>query len=343
MSEIQSRKKKEELEKIEKLGKFLLQRNMLTKEQLMVAISYWEKENKPFAEILYNMKLLDEEDMLKILSMEKNTEYFPTDYLLKLDISPEALSFIPVEMAEELVAIPIDYNVESDTLLVAVAYDQDLEKVKKKILEKTGVSKLELVLTFEYTIYQLIQKTYPKHTGEEVVNLDTSDDVYLGPESDEEAFPGIYHTGSVDELLFSEDEDTEVIEVTSDSITGLDIDISEEEENKENATIQGQLADLPLPDMLQLLGQNRKTCRITLFHDGEVGEIDMEDGEVVYVKYGDMEGESAFYEIVGWEDGYFEITTNVKPRKRIIARTLQNLLLDSMRILDEKRRNRGET
>ncbi len=333
-------KRKEEIEKIEKLGKFLLHRNMLTKEQFMVAISYWEKENKPFAEILYNMKLLDEEDMLKILSMEKSTEYFPTDYLLKLDISPEALSFIPVETAEELVVIPIDYNIESDTLLVAVAYDQDLQKVKQTILKKTGVSKLELVLTFEYTIYQLIQRTYPKHTGEEVVNLDTSDDVYLGPESDEEAFPGIYHTGSVDELLFSEDEDTEVIEVSSDSITGLDIEINEEEESKENATIQGQLADLPLPDMLQLLGQNRKTCRITLFHDGEVGEIDMEDGEVVYVKYGDMEGESAFYEIVGWEDGYFEITTNVKPRKRIIARTLQNLLLDSMRILDEKRRNR---
>ncbi len=342
MNELESRNRKEDLEKITKLGKFLLDRKLINKEQLEVALSYWEKENRPFAEILYNMKLLDEEDMLKILSMEKGTEYFPTDYLLKLDIPTEALSFIPADMAEKLVIVPIDYNVETDTLLIAVAYDQDLGEIKKKVLEKTGVSKLEMVLTFEYTVYQLIQRTYPRHTGEEVVNLDSSDDVYLGPESDEEAFPGIYHTGSVDDLLFSEDE-SDVIEVTSDSITGLDIEIPEEdeEENKDQATIQGQIADLPLPDMLQLLGQNRKTCRIILFHEGEVGEIDMEDGEVVYVKYGDMEGESAFYEIVGWEDGYFEIQTNVKPRKRIIARTLQNLLLDSLRILDERKRNKG--
>ncbi|GEM_PF-3849589 len=339
MNEFRDPEKEKELEKVKKLGEFLLKRNIITKEQLQIAISYWEKENRSFAEVLYNMKLVDEEEMLKVLSLEKGTEYFPTDYLLKLDISPEVLSFIPPEMAEKLVAIPLDYNVESDTLLVAVAFDQDIDWVKEEIKEKTGVSKVELVLTFEFTVYQLIQRIYPQHTGEEVVNLDTQEDVYLGPESDEEAFPGIYHTGSVDDLLFSGDE-SEVIEVGSDSITGLDID-QMENENTENATIKGQLADLPLPDMLQILSNNRKTCRITLFRDGEVGEIDMEEGEVVYVKYGDIEGEMAFYELFGWEDGYFEIETNVKPRKRIIARTIENLLMEGARILDEKRRKEG--
>ncbi len=333
-----SKKPPEEEAKIKKLGEFLVKKNMITKEQLVVALSYWGKEDKPFAEVLYNMNLLDEEDMLKILSMEKNTEYFPTDYLLKLDIPAEALTFIPVDFAEKYAVIPIDYDIENDTLLIAVAYGHDLEKIKKIVKEKTGVSRLEIVLTFEYTVYQLIQRTYPKHTGEDVVSLETEGDVYLGPESDEEAFPGIYHTGSVDEVFFSNEDTSDVIEISADSIGSLDI---EDNEKKENATLQGQLADLPLPDMLQLLGQNRKTCRIILFHEGEVGEIDMEEGEVVYVKYGEKEGESAFYELVGWEEGYFEITPNVKPRKRIIARTLENLLLDSIRILDERRRNKG--
>lgn len=323
-------------EKILGLGNVLIERNMLNREQFNMAFSYWEKEEKPLAEILYNMKILDEEDMLKVLSYEKNTEYFPTDYLLKLDISPDVLSFISANDALEFLAIPIEYNMSNDILVITLAYTKDINKVTEAIKDKTGVVGVEVILTFEYTIYQMIQSNYPDHTGEDLVNLETSEDVYFGADSDEEAFPGIYHTGGVDEVLFDETGEEDIIEISSNVIEDYDGEINEEENNK-NDNIKGRLADLPLSDMLQILGNNRKTCRLKIVQGSELGEIYLEEGQIVNAKCCSDEGETAFYDIMAWEDGYFEIETDIKPDKRIIARTLENLLLDGARILDEKR------
>ena len=206
-------------DKIINLGNVLIERNMLNREQFNMAFSYWEKEeNKPLAEILYNMKILDEEDMLKVLSYEKNSEYFPTDYLLKLDISSDVLSFISASDALELLVVPIEYNMNNDILVITMAYTKDIEQTIEIIKDKTGVAGVEVILTFEYTIYQMIQSNYPDHTGEDVVSLETSDDVYFGAESDEEAFPGIYLTGGVDEVLFDETGEEDVIEISSNAI-----------------------------------------------------------------------------------------------------------------------------
>ena len=218
-----------------KLGEILVERKLITPEQLQRALDYQKKDPRSLGEILHSFKLLSEEDLLKVLSIELGTEYFPTDILMDMDIKSDVLAFIPREKALEFMMVPLEYNLDSDILLVAMAYPQRLESVDK-VREFTGVTKVETCICFEFTLYRLINKNYGEkiEVAKKKHDEDTdADGVFLGSDDDTEAFPGIYSSNSLADELFDVSEQK-----------GEEFSLGSDQGEQESKGVSGNLIDL---------------------------------------------------------------------------------------------------
>lgn len=307
-----------------KLGQLLVERKLITPEQLHRALEYQKKDPRSLGEILHTFKLLSEEDLLKVLSIELGTEYMPTEILMDMDVQSSVLAFLPRQRATELMVCPLEYNVESDALLVAMAYPQRLNIIDK-VKELTGVNRVETCLCFEFTLYRLINKNYGDKIDEPVAKAardEESDGGFmLGADDDSVAFPGIYGDGLDNEF-----------QQPASATDGIHLG----DASGEKHGISGNLMDLGLLEMLQIMGASNKTCRIVITKQDEKADIYMENGRITNCHHGELKGENAFYEVVGWSEGYFHIHPDVVIDDKPIKSSLDGLILEGLRRLDEK-------
>jgi len=104
------------------------------------------------------------------------------------------------------------------------------------------------------------------------------------------------------------------------------------------ATMQGDLAEYALPDLLQFIHATRKQGQLLL----EAGPtraagVYIAGGELIHAYCPPRVGVPAFYNLLAWEQGRFAFLKNAAPVERTIFDDLQNLLLDGLRRLDELR------
>lgn len=105
----------------------------------------------------------------------------------------------------------------------------------------------------------------------------------------------------------------------------------------EEPFVSGRLQDLGLTDMIQVLSASQKSCRVDLTHPGGEAVLWFDRGEIVHAQHGRQKGDQAFFEILAWPEGYFEVhPVTVLPGRNITTHTT-GLLLEGCRILDESR------
>ena len=100
---------------------------------------------------------------------------------------------------------------------------------------------------------------------------------------------------------------------------------------------QGSLAELHLPDIIQLISVSGKTG---VFHlsDGPLkGEIFLHDGKIVHAEHEDVSGEEAVYALAIWSHGEFRFEPGTPTENRTISKSNTNLLMEAARRLDEWR------
>ena len=100
---------------------------------------------------------------------------------------------------------------------------------------------------------------------------------------------------------------------------------------------QGSLAELHLPDIIQLISVSGKTG---VFHltDGQLkGQIYLTDGKIVHAELDDVSGEEAVYALAIWSQGDFRFEPGVATEHRTISKSNTNLLMEAARRLDEWR------
>ena len=100
---------------------------------------------------------------------------------------------------------------------------------------------------------------------------------------------------------------------------------------------QGSLAELHLPDIIQLVSVSGKTG---VFHlqDGALrGQIFLNDGKIIHAQIDDTEGEEAVYALAIWRQGEFRFEPGVDTEARTITKSNTNLLMEAARRLDEWR------
>jgi response regulator RpfG family c-di-GMP phosphodiesterase len=99
--------------------------------------------------------------------------------------------------------------------------------------------------------------------------------------------------------------------------------------------VSGSLAEMSLPDMVQVLFHGRKTCALKIRTPRSQGEIAFSDGQIVDARFGVTRGEDAFYEMLAIREGDFKIDPEFVPGQRTINASPEGLLLEGMRRMDE--------
>ncbi len=110
-----------------KLGALLLKARVLTESQLQAALNEQQKWGGKLGEILVRMNVLTEEMLVKALSKQLNV---PAVNLESVQgIPPHVKAKVPVDVARDLVALPLQVRDDGRTLIVAMWEPQNLTQI----------------------------------------------------------------------------------------------------------------------------------------------------------------------------------------------------------------------
>jgi DNA-binding response OmpR family regulator len=102
----------------------------------------------------------------------------------------------------------------------------------------------------------------------------------------------------------------------------------------ESREIEGNLAQIPLVDLLQILAVNRKSGRLSIEREGERAEISLREGRVVDASIGAIAGEKALFRLLTRREGQFAFMPGEVSGDRI-ERKIDELVLEGLRQADE--------
>lgn len=115
--------------------------------------------------------------------------------------------------------------------------------------------------------------------------------------------------------------------------------VAEERRAHSPRTMSGSIAEVPLPDLLQLFATSRKTGVLVLRQDDEVGRIYLDKGAIAHVSLNDdpdIASTKAIFRLLSWQDGTFDLeSTDSDPPPSNLAMSVQEVLMESFRQLDE--------
>lgn len=99
---------------------------------------------------------------------------------------------------------------------------------------------------------------------------------------------------------------------------------------------KGRVENITLASFLQLLEMERKTCTLSITSLGRKGSLHFRGGKLTGAATGELEGQAAALEIVTWEHADIEISDDVPPGGPTIDTPLRFLLMEGMRLKDER-------
>ncbi len=100
--------------------------------------------------------------------------------------------------------------------------------------------------------------------------------------------------------------------------------------------VKGRVENITLASFLQLLEMERKTCALGVSSHGFQGFLYLREGRLVGAETAGLDGQAAALEIVTWEHADIEISEHVPPFHPEIEATLRFLLMEGMRLKDER-------
>jgi hypothetical protein len=99
--------------------------------------------------------------------------------------------------------------------------------------------------------------------------------------------------------------------------------------------VSGSLAEMSLPDLVQILWHGRKSGALRVRRGPDAGEVHFLNGNVVNAMWGKLRGDEAFYAMLSVSQGDFALDPNFRPSEVRITDSPESLLLEGMRRLDE--------
>jgi hypothetical protein len=104
------------------------------------------------------------------------------------------------------------------------------------------------------------------------------------------------------------------------------------------SNLKGSLESISLTDVAQLLHVNRKTGMLQVTSGRASGVLYFSQGEVIHAESLAQRGEMAAFEILEWVSGRFEFLSTLIQVPASIRRTVPDLLMDSARLSDSRKR-----
>lgn len=97
----------------------------------------------------------------------------------------------------------------------------------------------------------------------------------------------------------------------------------------------GAVSGMSLADIIQVKGGNRYSGCLIVEQKGNTGVIFFRDGDIVHAEQGRLNGEEAFYAVMGWIGGTFRSEPKVSTTSRTINQPIGFLILEALRRMDE--------
>jgi response regulator RpfG family c-di-GMP phosphodiesterase len=104
---------------------------------------------------------------------------------------------------------------------------------------------------------------------------------------------------------------------------------------KKGGGLSGSVRDMGIPEVIQVLGQTRKTGVLRVGQGTRTGEVQIDQGQIVHASWGREDGEESFFRMLLLQDGEFVFDASAKPTKRTMEASTESLLLEGMRRIDE--------
>jgi hypothetical protein len=101
--------------------------------------------------------------------------------------------------------------------------------------------------------------------------------------------------------------------------------------------VKGRLRDMSLVDIIQIFNAERKTVAVHLGSELGYGRVFIKDGAIVHAAYREFTGPDAFFQLLAWHDGEFEVEPEAAAPERTINESPEGLILEGLRRLDEAR------
>lgn len=104
-------------------------------------------------------------------------------------------------------------------------------------------------------------------------------------------------------------------------------------------SMSGSIEEIPLPDLLQLLGTSRKSGVLTIRTEEEVGKIYFRKGQIYFAiinDYAEVLPLKSLFRLLTWEKGVFDLEPpDENPLPNEIDIAVQEVLMEGLRQLDE--------
>ncbi len=277
-------------------------------------------------------RILKAAEAVEFLSRHRGTVFDPTVLdLVKSEVAGEDLK--AKILAERNNVLLVDPDPEDSTIL------------ELRLLE-AGFD-VRIARTYQQAIHELKSREVTVVISE--VDLD-SDDAGLtlrstaaGEPWGERVLAWIVHTRKTDrqlaEIVFDLGIDDLVAKPTPAEVLvtklGQLIERKRSRAPKPARGVSGSLAEMGLPDVVQILWHGRKSCTIRLRTPRGTGDIGFSEGQIVDARYVGKRGEDAFYAMLTIKEGEFHIDADAVPTEQTIDVSPEGLLLEGMRRLDE--------
>jgi DNA-binding response OmpR family regulator len=102
--------------------------------------------------------------------------------------------------------------------------------------------------------------------------------------------------------------------------------------------VSGRIEQMPLTDLIQVLAAAQRTVRIDLEGPERAAVLRLVEGRLVEAQSGSMDGNEAAIDVFLWERGSFEIRSDASAASPNVTESLDYLLLEAARRMDERKR-----
>ncbi|MBF0521464.1 MAG: hypothetical protein HQL24_00240 [Candidatus Omnitrophica bacterium] len=141
--------------KKELLGQILINRDLITSEQLRYALKLQKKERGYLGDVLVKYGFVDEKDVMVALVVQCNFAYIAID---RYDIDPKLTELVPREMACRAHVVPLEQV--GDVLSIVMANPLDFS-IKEELQKLTKCHIASFIAT-RVEIDNAINRCYPK-------------------------------------------------------------------------------------------------------------------------------------------------------------------------------------
>ncbi len=148
----------------QRIGDILIQRKLITKDQLADALKVQKEKKEKLGDLLVNLGYISKDSLLEALSIELN---IPAVHLTRIKIPLEVIQMIPKKMAERYCLIPVSVS-EKD---ISVAMSDPLNVNAKDDIRQITGKIVQPLLAINKDVKEAIEQYYSENVSQAIQDV----------------------------------------------------------------------------------------------------------------------------------------------------------------------------